>query len=71
MLNSQDFITGSDFTVADIILVCVLREIRKNEILDKYPNIQKYRAQCESRPAFVKVLSEYEARLGIPQGSAK
>lgn len=71
MLTQQEFINGENFTVADIMLVCVLREIRKNEILDKYPNIQNYRARCESRPAFIKVLSGYEKRLGIPPGSAK
>jgi glutathione S-transferase len=33
MLKTQPFVTGSDFTVAGIILTCVLREIRKTEIL--------------------------------------
>lgn len=71
MLASQPFVAGQDFTVADITLVCVLREIRKNEILDQYPNIQKYRQRCEERPAFVRVLNEYEDRLGIARGSAR
>lgn len=70
MLKTQPFITGADFTVADIILTCVLREIRKTEILGKYPNIEKYRRRCEARPAFVKVLNAYEDRLGIARGSA-
>lgn len=71
MLKTQPFITGKDFTVADIILTCVLREIRKNEVLGKYPHIQKYRQRCEERPAFVKVLNAYEDRLGIARGSAR
>jgi glutathione S-transferase len=71
MLKTQPFVTGQDFTVADIVFTCVLREIRKNEILSKYPNIEKYRQRCEERPAFVKVLNAYEDRLGIPRGSAK
>jgi glutathione S-transferase len=71
MLKTQPFITGDDFTVADIGLTCVLREIRKTEILAQYPNVEKYRLRCEDRPAFVKVLNEYEDRLGIPRGSAK
>ena len=70
MLKTQAFITGADFTVADIALTCVLREIRKTEILGKYPNIEKYRRCCEERPAFVKVLNAYEDRLGIARGSA-
>jgi len=71
MLKDQPFITGTDFTVADIAFTCVLRELRKNEVLGKYPNIQKYRERCEARPAFVKVLDAYEDRLGIPRGSAR
>jgi glutathione S-transferase len=71
MLTTQPFLTGTDFTVADITLTCVLREIRKTEVLSKYPQVEKYRHRCEERPAFVKVLNEYEDRLGIPRGSAR
>lgn len=71
MLANQEFITGADFTVADIALTCVLREIRKTEILKKYPNVENYRYRCEERPAFVKVLNAYEDRLGIARGSAR
>jgi glutathione S-transferase len=71
MLTTQQFVVGKDFTVADIVLTCVLRELRKNEILQNYPNIEKYRKHCEERPAFVKVLNAYEDRLGIVRGSAR
>jgi glutathione S-transferase len=71
MLTTQQFVVGNDFTVADIVLTCVLRELRKNEILQNYPNIEKYRKHCEERPAFVKVLNAYEDRLGIVRGSAR
>lgn len=70
MLKNQDFIAGSDFTVADIIFTCVLREIRKTEILSNYPNIENYRLKCQKRPGFLKVLNAYEDRLGIARGSA-
>lgn len=71
MLQARPFITGDDFTVADILLTCVLRELRKNEVPCDYPNIETYRRRCEDRPAFVKVLADYEDRLGIPRGSAR
>ncbi|MNK91136.1 Disulfide-bond oxidoreductase YfcG [compost metagenome] len=71
MLKTQPFLTGAEFTVADIILTCVLRELRKTEVLQKYPNIENYRHRCEERPAFVKVLNAYEDRLGITHGSAR
>jgi glutathione S-transferase len=71
MLTTQPFVTGTDFTVADIALTCVLREIRKTEILRQYPQVEAYRLRCEERPAFVKVLNAYEDRLGIARGSAR
>lgn len=70
MLKDQEFLAGPNFTVADIVFTCVLREIRKTEILGKYPNIENYRLKCEKRPAFVKVINAYEDRLGIARGSA-
>lgn len=71
MLASQPYLTGDDFTVADIGFTCVLRELRKNEVLAKYPHLESYRLRNEARPAFVKVLDAYEDRLGIARGSAK
>lgn len=71
MLKDQAFITGADFTIADIVLTGVLRELRKTEVLGKYTHLEGYRQRCEERPAFVKVLNEYEDRLGIPRGSAR
>lgn len=70
-LAKQPFLVGEDFTVADIIFTCVLRELRKNEVLDAYPTVQAYRQRCEARPAFVKMLNAYEDRLGIARGGAK
>ena len=71
MLKNQPFLVGADFTVADIVFTCVLREIRKTEILSRYSHIEKYRYRCEERPAFVKVLNAYEDRLGIARGNAR
>jgi glutathione S-transferase len=71
MLQDRPFVTGADFTVADIVLTCVLRELRKTEILGQYPHIEEYRHRCEERPAFVKTLDAYEDRLGIARGSAR
>lgn len=71
MLKTQPFVTGADFTVADIVFTCVLREIRKTEVPSKYAHVENYRHRCEERPAFVKVLNAYEDRLGIARGSAR
>jgi glutathione S-transferase len=71
MLKTQPYIVGDQFTVADIVFACVLRELRKTEVLEKYPHITNYRKRCEERPAFGKVLNAYEDRLGIARGSAR
>lgn len=71
MLKNQPYLTGSEFTVADIMLTCVLRELRKTEILKLYPDLEKYRLKNEERVAFAKVLNAYEDRLGIARGSAR
>jgi glutathione S-transferase len=71
MLETQLHIASTEFTVADVAFTCVLREIRKTEILGKYPHIENYRLRCEARPAFVKVLNAYEDRLGLARGSAR
>lgn len=71
ILKNQPYIAGPEFTVADIALTCVLREIRKSEVLQKYQAIESYRIRCEERSAFIKVLKAYEDRLGIPRGSAR
>ena len=70
MFSTQPFIGGAEFTVADIILTCVLRELRKTEVLQKYSHLERYRLNCQARPAFVKTLSAYEDRLGIARNSA-
>lgn len=71
MLESQSFVTGADFTVADIALTSVLRELRKTEILLNYSHVENYRRRCEERPAFLKVLNAYEDRLGLTRGNAR
>ena len=70
MLMGQPYLTGTDFTVADMMLACVLREIRKTDLLSKYPQIMDFRRRCEERPAFGKVICAYEDRLGAARGSA-
>jgi glutathione S-transferase len=71
MLKTQPFVTGEEFTVADIVFTCVLRELRKNEVLKQYPHVERYRHRSEQRPAFIRVLDAYEDRLGIARGSAR
>jgi glutathione S-transferase len=64
-------IAGADFTVADILTVTVLREVRQSEVLDGFPNVKDYAARCQQRPAWRRTLADYERRLGVPAGTAR
>jgi glutathione S-transferase len=70
-LTRHAHITGADFTVADILTVTVLREVRKSEVLDPYPRLKDYAARCQERPAWQRALADYERRLGVPAGTAR
>ena len=63
-------IAGEDFTVADILTVTVLREVRRSEVLDGFPRVREYAARCQQRPAWQRTLADYERRLGAPAGTA-
>lgn len=50
-LGDKDWLTG-DFSIADIMMVTVLRILKHTDIVDSYPNLAAYRARGEARPAF-------------------
>lgn len=70
-LADQTYVTGEDFTIADILLVTVLREVRKTDLLAAHPRLRAYFARCEARPAWQRTLDAYERRLGAAPGSAR
>jgi glutathione S-transferase len=70
-LAERAYLTGDEFTVADILLVTVLREVRKTDLLAACPRIRAYAARCEARPAWQRTLDDYERRLGAAPGSAR
>ena len=46
------------FTIADLLLVTVLRQLRGGHILDQYPNLVAFVARGEARPAFQRALAD-------------
>jgi glutathione S-transferase len=64
-LEESEWIACADFTVADILLASVLREIRKTDLLDSYPRVKAYYARAFARPAWQRTLSSYAERLGV------
>jgi glutathione S-transferase len=70
-LAKQDYIVGRTFSIADILVTTVLRQIDGLGIIDKFPNVRAYKQRCEERPAFQKVLDAQEKRIGVPRGAAR
>lgn len=46
------------FTIADLMLVTVLRQLRGGKVLDEFPNLKAYVARGEARPAFQQALAD-------------
>ncbi len=46
------------FTIGDLIMVTVLRNLRHTKIVAEYPNLAAYQARGEARPAFQRALSD-------------
>lgn len=58
------------FTIGDLMLVAVLRQLRGTNILDEYPNVAALVKRGEARPAFKQALADQLAvfREHEPQG---
>jgi glutathione S-transferase len=68
-LGEHAYVTGAEFTVADILMTTVLRQARRAGLLTKYPRCEAYRQKCEARPAWARTVAAYEARLGAEPGA--
>ena len=64
-LEDREWIACADFTVADIIMACVLRSIRKTDLMEPYPRITAYYARAQARLAWQRTLSMYAERVGV------
>lgn len=64
-LADRTWVACADFTVADIMMAGVLRNVRKTDLLDPFPNTKAYRDRCFARPAWERTLSMYAARFGV------
>jgi glutathione S-transferase len=66
-LGDKDWLTGR-FTIADIMMVSVLRNLRHTDIVAGFPTLAAYQARGEARPAFQRALADQiaEFRQGEP-----
>ena len=64
-LQDREWIACADFTVADIMMACVLRDIRKTDLMQPFPKVKAYYERCLARPAWQRTLALYAERLGV------
>src|SRR5688500_15527962 len=64
-LADRTWVACADFTVADIMMAGVLRNVRKTDLLDPFPKTKAYRDRCFARPAWNRTLQMYADRFGV------
>ena len=63
-LEGRDWIAADDFTIADLLLASVLRQLRHTDLMDGYPNVKAFYDRAMARPAWRRTLDLYAERLG-------
>ena len=63
-LEPREWIAGDAFTVADVLMSCVLRGLRKRDLMTPFPAVRSYYARCFERPAWQRTLALYAERVG-------
>ncbi len=64
-LETHDWITGDDFTIADLTLADVLREVRATDLMDDYPKVAAFYARAFARPARQRARELTAARMNV------
>jgi glutathione S-transferase len=64
-LEDREWIACADFTVADIMMACVLRSTRKTDLMAPFPSVKAYYERCLARPAWQRTLALYAGRIGV------
>ena len=55
-LGDKEHLEGR-FTVGDLMMTTVLRNLRHTMLVAEHPNLAAYQARCEARPAFQRALA--------------
>lgn len=64
-LEGREWIACEGFTVADILLATVLRQVRHTDLIEPYPRLQAYYARALARPAWERTLRRCAERQGV------
>jgi glutathione S-transferase len=55
-LGERDYLEDR-FTAGDLMMTTMLRILRHTDLVAEYPNLARYKARCEARPAFERALA--------------
>jgi glutathione S-transferase len=64
-LGQNEWLVGR-FTIADIMMITVLRNLGHTDIIHDFPTLSAYQRRGENRPAFQQALADQAAGLGEP-----
>jgi glutathione S-transferase len=64
-LDGRTWIAADGFTVADILVATVLRQIRHTDLLADLPRLRAYYERALARPAWQRTLERYAGLLGV------
>jgi glutathione S-transferase len=70
-LGEKQWLEGDRFTIGDLILVTVLRNLNHTRMVAEFPNLAAYQKRGESRPAFQRALSDQLAAYAANQPQAE
>ena len=59
--GDKTWLDGSDFSVGDLMMVCVLGTLRNTAALADFPRLAAYVARGEARPAYRKAMADHMA----------
>jgi glutathione S-transferase len=73
-LGEKQWLEGDRFTIGDLIMITVLRNLNHTDMVAEFPNLAAYQARGEARPAFQQALSDqlapFAANQPQPEGAA-
>jgi glutathione S-transferase len=73
-LGDKQWLEGDRFTIGDLIMVTVLRNLKHTTIVAEFPNLDAYVKRGEGRPAFQRALNDqlavFAANQPQPEGAA-
>jgi len=73
-LGDKTWLEGERFTIGDLLMVTVLRNLKHTGLVADFPNVAAYQKRGEARPAFQRALADqlavFAANQPQPEGAA-